>query len=461
MDNMEQQRQRAREALKDKESNAWGSDSIDGLDSAVDTEFVGYDNYEIQGEITHIIKDGRIVESACEGETAVFILDRTPFYAESGGQAADTGYLETEGIRVRVTDCKKNANGVCMHTGFVEKGITGTGINIKAYIDIEQRLATARNHTTTHLLQKALKNVLGEHVNQAGSMVSQNRLRFDFTHFAPLTKEEIKRIENDVNSRILENLPVYVEEMDINDARQRGATALFGEKYGQVVRVVSIGEYSRELCGGTHLQMTAQAGIFKITSESGIASGVRRIEALTGEAALRHFSENEDMLEKIAGALKTNPLDSLKRIESMYAELKELQKQVELLRNEIVQKSSGDILQQKREINGIGVLSVRIDRLDAEALRDTAEKLRSKIGSGVVVVGSANEEKVNFVAMATEDAVKRGIHSGNLIKEAARITGGGGGGRPDMAQAGGKDASRLDEALEAVYTEVQKQLVSS
>jgi len=441
------QKRKAREAAKRREGSAWGQEIATGMDASVKTEFTGYTETTSNSTILYILKDGELVDNVQEGDDAVVILDRTPFYAESGGQVGDTGYIRTGDGLFSVKDCKKAPDGKFLHIGTVERGLVEKGAAAVAEIDKARRLAIARNHTTTHLLHKALKKVLGGHIAQAGSFVGPDRLRFDFSHFSPMEPEEIKRVENEINEKILSALPVTVREMPVDEARRLGAVALFGEKYGNVVRVVSVGDYSMELCGGTHLTNSSQAGLVKILGESGVAAGVRRIEALTGESAIKYLNEKEEQLNAIAAALKTNPQDSLKKIEALNNELKEAEKEIERLRNKLVSSSVDDVLANAVDIKGIKAVTAKFDQMDMEALRNTGDMLKNKIGSGVVILASASENKVNFVVMATKDAVQLGIHAGNIIKEAARVAGGGGGGRPDMAQAGGRDVSKIDEAL--------------
>jgi alanyl-tRNA synthetase len=340
----------------------------------------------------------------------------------------------------------------------VEKGLIENGNRVNAKINSKDRMSTARNHTTTHLLQKALRNVLGSHVNQAGSLVEPDRLRFDFSHFSPVSAEELKKIEEEVNEKILENLTVSAEEMGIDEAKKQGATALFGEKYGNVVRVVKIGDYSMELCGGTHITSTSQAGLLKIVSESGIAAGVRRIEALTGQGAIEYLNKKEELLNEVASALKTNPQDSVKRIEALTGEINAAQKEIEQLRNKLVSGSIDYLLTKAVEIKGVKVITACFDQLDTEALRNTSDMLKNKLGSGVLVLASSTGDKVNFVVTATKDVIEKGIHSGNIVREVAKITGGGGGGRPDMAQAGGKDASKINEALQHSLKVIETQI---
>ena len=444
---MEEQKNKARMAIKNKEISAWGQDLAAGIEEDLSTEFVGYESYSSESKILYIILDGEQVDSAQKGEEVTIILDRTPFYAESGGQVADTGVIAGKDGKVRVNDCNKTGEGLYLHSGIVEEGIIEKGTPVTATIDVERRLAIARNHTVTHLLHKALRNVLGDHVTQAGSLVEPDRLRFDFRHFSAMTKEEIKQVEEEVNARILDDLEVLVREMPVDEANRIGAIALFGEKYGDIVRVVQAGEYSTELCGGTHLKSTAQAGLFKIVSEGGVAAGVRRIEALTGKGALVYYDEVEEKLENIASVLKTTPQESLRRVETISAELKAALKEIEQLKAKLASSSFDEVLDNAEDVDGVRIVTGRFDQLDMEALRNTCESLRSKAGTGVVVLASALGGKVSFVAMATKDAVARGIHCGNIVKEAAKAAGGGGGGRPDMAQAGGKDVSKIDEAL--------------
>jgi alanyl-tRNA synthetase len=455
---MSEQKRKAREAIKSKVASAWGQDLTAGLDKSLKTEFTGYDSYENEAELLYIIIEGAHVDNAQQGDEVTLILDKTPFYAESGGQVADIGFIRTRTGSVRVNDCRKTAEGLFLHLGTVEEGIIEKGTLATASIDVERRLATARNHTTTHLLQKALRNVLGEHVTQAGSYVDSERLRFDFHHFSPMTKEELKQVETEVNRKILENLTVDIREMPVDEAKKIGALALFGEKYGDVVRVVKAGDYSTELCGGTHLKQTSQAGLIKILGENGVAAGVRRIEALTGQNAIEYYCQKEEQLNEVAGALKTNPADTLRKVETINADLKAALKQIEQLKDKLVSGSFDEVLDKAEDVKGFKVVTARFDQLGMDELRNTCENLRSRIGSGVVVLASAFGGKVSFVAMATKDAVEHGAHCGSIVKEAAKAAGGGGGGRPDMAQAGGKDASLIDKALKCALEAVKTQI---
>jgi len=455
---MEKHRKIAKEDYLKKQGSAWSDDIYSTLDKNIKTEFLGYSENAAEAKVMYIIKNDQVAESATEGDEVILILDRTPFYAESGGQVGDKGVIESEEVKIKVEDCKKTEDGKYLHYGVVEKGNVKVGASVKAAIDAKRRMAIARNHTTTHLLQKALKNVLGDHVHQAGSLVEPDRLRFDFAHFTAMTPEEIAKVEKEVNDKILESIMVETMELPIDEAKRLGATALFGEKYGSIVRVVKIGDYSMEFCGGTHLKATSQAGFIKIVSESGVAAGVRRIEALTGEAALAYLHDREKLISDISTALKTSPQDSVKRIESIMTELKNAQKEIEQLRSKLVSSSLDEVLSKAIDVNGVKVVKARFDQLDMEALRNTGDTIRNKLGSGLVVLGSGYEGKVSFVVMATKDVVSKGIHSGNIIREVAKIAGGGGGGRPDMAQAGGKDISKLDEALDYSVKVVEAQL---
>lgn len=457
---MAQQRKKAREALKSKELSAWTQDVYSGLDRDVSTEFVGYDTGEARARIVYIIKDGQPVDNIQEGDEATIILDRTPFYAESGGQVGDTGLIEGADGALEVADCKKTADGKYLHTGTVKKGLLEKGEEVKAGINVKRRLAIARNHTTTHLLHRALKNVLGDHVNQAGSLVEPDRFRFDFTHFSGITPAELERIEKEVNEKILDNLKVETSEMGLDEAREQGATALFGEKYGDTVRVVRIGEYSMELCGGTHLTATSQAGLVKLVGESSIAAGVRRIEALTGESAVNYLNEKEKLLDSLAAALRATPQESVKKAEALSQELRKAEKEIEKLRAKLVSGSLDELLSKATLINGLKMVIARLDQLDMEALRNTGDTIKSRLESGVAVLGSGFGGKVSLIVAATKDAVEKGIHSGNIIRDIARAAGGGGGGRPDMAQAGGKDVSKLDEALKLAGGIIEAQLKS-
>jgi alanyl-tRNA synthetase len=456
---MAKQKKKAREATKSKEGSAWGSETDEELKNLQKTEFTGYDELKSSAKILYILVDGLSVENAQQGDDVTVVLDKTPFYAESGGQAGDKGIIETKDTVVEIIDCKKTADGKHLHVGRVTKGLLEKDAEAEATVDKIHRLSTARNHTTTHILHKALKSVLGDHVNQAGSFVGPDRLRFDFNHFSAMTDEEIKRVECIVNNIILSDLPVTAREMPADEAKKLGAIALFGEKYGDVVRVVQVGDYSTELCGGTHLKNSSQACLVKIVGESGVAAGVRRIEALTGGCAIDYLNDKDRQLDQIAATLKTKPADSLKRLENLSQELKEAQKEIEKLRSKLVSSSTEDLLSNAVDINGVKAIAARFEQMDTEALRNTGDILKTKLGeNGVVILAAENSGKVNFVVMATKAAVQKGVHSGNIVKEAAKVTGGGCGGRPDMAQAGGKDTSKIDQALSRALEVLESQI---
>jgi alanyl-tRNA synthetase len=455
---MDEEKKLARDAyLKNKGNAAWDKGGLK-FDKFSETKFVGYTKASSQTVILGIVKGDCFVKSAQEGDEVSIILGETPFYAESGGQIGDTGVIKTQNGSIKIDDCKKTHDGKFIHSGIIQSGLIEEGANAFAQIDETRRLEIARNHTTTHLLQKALKNTLGSHVNQAGSLVDGDRLRFDFNHFTAMTAEEIAKVEKEVNSVILQNLTVVSQEMKIDDAKKLGATALFGEKYGDTVRVISAGDYSIELCGGTHLTNTAQAGFVKVLSESGVASGVRRIEALTGEAAINYMNEREKILLSAASLLKTIPGEILNKIDSVYEELKAGQKEVEKLRSKLVNSNMDEVLQGAIELNGAKVVTARFDSLDLDALRNTSDIIREKLGSGVVVLASSYDEKVNFIVAVTKDLVEKKFNAGSIVREVAKIAGGGGGGRPDMAQAGGKDIGKINEALKAVENIIKQQV---
>ena len=455
---MDAQKKKARDAHNSKDTSAWADSVFDKLDKSLKTVFTGYDETSADAKILYIVRDGEIVETAQEGEEVTIITDVTPFYAESGGQVGDTGTLTTKNAKVLVKDCTRTADGKYLHTGAVESGLIETGNQGVLQIDIQRRMAICRNHTTTHLLHKALRSVLGEHVHQAGSLVEPNKLRFDFSHFSAMTQEELKKVEDMTNAAILESMEVDVREMPIDEAKKLGAMALFGEKYGNTVRVVRVQDYSVEFCGGTHLSNTAQAGLVKVLGESGVAAGVRRLEALTGEAAIRYYADREKLLNEVSQALKASPQDSLKKVETLGQELKNAERELEQLRNKLVSGEADEVLSKAVEIKGVKVVTARFDTLDIDGLRNTGDMLKNKLESGVVVLASNYADKVSFVVTATKDVLAKGVHSGNIVKEVAKVAGGGGGGRPDMAQAGGKDASKINDALKASLAVIDTQI---
>ncbi len=456
---MKAQKERARSARA--KSNYMGAAETvyNELSVELETAFAGYDVYDVaNAKIVALVTNEAVAETAQAGDTVTVFLDRTPFYAESGGQVGDQGVIKTETGVVKVTNCVKVVGGKIAHMGEVTEGLVQVGEMACASIDVELRMASSRNHSATHLLHKALRTVLGTHVEQAGSYVSADRLRFDFTHFAAMTADEIKEVERLVNDAIFASYDVHTDEMSIDEARNRGAMALFGEKYGEVVRVVDMGGYSIELCGGAHLKNTAQVGSFKILSENGVAAGVRRIEAVTGKEALKHYQAQEDEIKEICRLVKSTPDKLLSRLEQLLAEQKETAKELEKLKAKMAGGVADEMLSGKVEIGGVAVLAAEVKDMDGNALRTMGDQLKQKLGSGVVVLASGKDGKVNLMAMATDDVVKKGVHAGNIIKAAAAVCGGGGGGRPNMAQAGGKDASKIADALEKAKAVVAEQL---
>lgn len=455
---MQEQRERARAARQDTGMLAGQEVYAEIGQKMGPTEFVGYDNNSSRGVIIGLLMNNEAVLEAGAGQQIEVILDKTCFYGESGGQVGDTGFLTKGSARIRIDDTKKAFNGLIIHIGEVESGSIAFGDSVEAEIDIERRKRIARNHSATHLLHKALKEVLGNHVNQAGSLVEPDKLRFDFTHFQAVTHDDLKKIENRVNEMIMANAGIETTVSTLEEAKKAGATALFGEKYGDTVRVVRMGDYSSELCGGTHLRSTAEAGIFKILSESGIGAGLRRIEAVTGDGVIRYIAETEALLEEVSAALKTTPHELARRAEGIVRELRERDKELETLQAKLARYESQGIMDRVREIKGIRALAAQVSAPDMDGLRSMGDMLRDKLGSGVVVLGAVNEGKVNFVAMATKDLQDKGIHAGNIIREVAKVAGGGGGGRPDMAQAGGKDPGKIDAALEKAYEIIDSQI---
>ncbi len=453
------QRERARSAREENTYMGTEETVYHKLDPALTTKFIGYDTCILAGvPIAAITCEQEVVQEAAKGQDITLFVDRTPFYAESGGQKGDVGVISTSTGTVEIKDCIKVAGNKFAHIGTVTSGCISVSQEAQLSIDGEKRLATARNHSATHLLQKALREVLGNHIEQAGSHVSSERLRFDFTHFTSLTPDEVKNVERMVNEKVLANLPVAVCETTIGEARKMGAMALFGEKYGETVRVVNMGDYSVELCGGVHLQNTAQTGTFKIISETGVAAGVRRIEAVTGQNALLYYQHQEEYLKMAGALLKATPELVSKKIEALLTELKEAHKEVEKLRSKMAGSAAEDILSQKVDIEGVALITARMDELDMNGLRTMGDQLKNKLGSGVLVLASGKDGKVSFVVMATEDVLKKGIHAGNLVREVAGVTGGSGGGKPNMAQAGGKDLAKINEALQQAKEVIRQQI---
>lgn len=456
---MKQQKERAR-AARGKSTYMGAAETVyHELPVDLETSFAGYDVKEVSdAKIVALIANNEVAGVAQKGDGVSVFLSSTPCYAESGGQVGDHGTIKTAKGIVSVTDCIKVIGGKIAHVGQVIEGSVSVDEKAVVTVDWERRMATARNHSTTHLLQKALRTVLGTHVEQAGSYVSPERLRFDFTHFTALSDEEVKAVEKMVNGSIFASYEIETAEMSIEEARNKGAMALFGEKYGDVVRVVDMGGYSVELCGGAHLTNTAQAGSFKILSENGVAAGVRRIEAVTGSEALKHYQAQEDELKEISRLVKATPDKLVARVEQLMAEQKEMAKELEKLKAKMAGGAVEDILNAKMEIKGVAVLAAEVKDLDANGMRTLGDQLKNKLGSGIVVLAGGAEGKVNLMVMATDDAVAKGAHAGNIVKAAAAACGGGGGGRPNMAQAGGKDVSKIGEALEVAKETIVQQI---
>ena len=455
---MEVQRKRARESRA--VSNYMGADATvyDEIDRNITTEFDGYDKLEAVSKVTVLTTETEIVDSLMEGQKGTIFVEKTPFYATMGGQEGDTGVITTANGVFRVEDTIKLRGGKYGHVGVMESGMISNGDEVTLKVDEQERKDTCKNHSATHLLQKALKTVLGVHVEQKGSLVNPTRLRFDFAHFQAMTPEEIAETEALVNKEIQAALPVTTQIMGIEEAKKTGAMALFGEKYGDEVRVVSMGDFSVELCGGTHVANTANITLFKIVSEAGVAAGVRRIEALTGNNVIEYYRQMEENLHTIAKTLKTSPAEITEKITHLQKEVKELQSENESLKSKMAQDSLGNVMDQVVEVKGVKVLASAVDGVDMNGLRDLGDQLKEKLGEGVVVLASAKDGKVSLLAMATQGAMDKGAHAGNLIKAAAAIVGGGGGGRPNMAQAGGKNPDKIPEAIAKVAELVEGQL---
>ena len=445
---MQKQKETARSRRA--KSNYMGADVTvyEAIDPAVTSEFVGYDRLEEQSEITVLTTDTELVQALADGDMGTVIVNRTPFYATMGGQEADTGIIRTDSAEFMVEDTVKLLGGKIGHVGRVTKGMFRVGDKVTLSVNEENRLATCKNHSATHLLQKALKMVLGGHVEQAGSLVNGDRLRFDFTHFQAMTPEEIQKVEAIVNEKIAGQLPVETKVMSLEDAKKTGAMALFGEKYGETVRVVNMSEFSKEFCGGTHVNNTGAISMFKIISENGVAAGVRRLEALTGTGVIKYYSELEQNLESAAKAARTDTANLTAKIESLQEEIKALHSENESLKSKLANNSIGDVMNQVEEVNGIQILAAEVPEMDMNGLRNLGDSLKEKLNGGVVVLASAQGgDKVNLMVMADDAAVKAGVHAGNIVKAIAPKVGGGGGGRPNMAQAGGKNPDGIPEAL--------------
>jgi len=449
---MNEQRERARNARQNVNSMQTQSEVLGNIKE--ESEFIGYSHTVADAEIVAIVKDGELVDSAQEGEEVQLVLDRTPFYAESGGQIADKGTLSNDLVTASVLDVKKAPNGQNLHNVRVDSGeLTKTAV--KAKVDASERRHTIKNHTATHLLHQALKDVLGTHVNQAGSYVGPDRLRFDFSHFGQVTKEELATIEQAVNEKIWEGIEVESGYHNLQEAKDMGAMALFGEKYGDVVRVVAISDYSLELCGGIHVANTSEIGVFKIVSEGGIGAGVRRIEALTGKGAYVNMKQSEKTLDEAASLLKANPRDLLQKVETTQADIKSLQRENESLLQKIANAQSGELLESARKVGDVTVLSAKVQAKDNNQLRQMVDDLKAKFEQAVIVLGASEDGKVMLAAGVSKNIAGKDYHAGNIVKAVAEQCGGKGGGRPDMAMAGAKNPEQLDAALESVYTLVK------
>lgn len=455
---MEEQRVKARNARE--VTNYMGADATvyDEIDAAVTSEFVGYDRLTHISNITVLTTESEIVEEISEGQKGTIFVDETPFYATMGGQEGDKGVISTVNGEFTVTDTIKLLGGKIGHVGKVTKGMFEVGDSVTLEVASKERANTCKNHSATHLLQKALKTVLGSHVEQKGSLVTPDRLRFDFAHFSAMTAEELEKVEAIVNEEIAKNLPVVTEVMNIEQAKATGAMALFGEKYEEDVRVVSMGDFSKELCGGTHVSNTGNITTFKIVSEAGVAAGVRRIEALTGDGVFRYYKEVEKELAEAAKAAKSTPANLKEKIEHMQAEMKALQSEIESLKSKAAKDALGDVMNQVQEVNGVKLLATAVEDVDMNGLRELGDQLKEKVGDGVVVIASSANGKVNLIAMATDAAMAKGAHAGNLIKGIAALVGGGGGGRPNMAQAGGKNPAGIPDAIAKVAEVLAEQI---
>ena len=455
---MEVQRTTARNARK--VTNYMGADATvyDEIDPAITSEFDGYDKLELTSKVSVLTTETEIVEALSDGEIGTIIVDKTPFYATMGGQQGDKGVIKTAAGEFKVEDTIKLKGGKVGHVGKMVSGMIKAGDEVTLSVDEALRAKTCKNHSATHLLQKALREVLGTHVEQAGSFQDSERTRFDFSHFAAMTPEELAKVEEMVNAKIAESIPVVTDIMSADDAKKSGAMALFGEKYGEEVRVVSMGDFSKELCGGTHVKNTGDIVAFKILSESGVAAGVRRIEALTGENVFAYYKNIETQLEEAAKAAKATPANLVEKIEHMMAEIKSLNSEIESLKSKAAKEALGDVMDQVVEVKGVKLLATSVDGVDMNGLRDLGDQLKDKLGEGVIVLASAADGKVNLVVMATDAAMKQGAHAGNLIKAIAGKVGGGGGGRPNMAQAGGKNPAGIPDAIAEAKAALEGQL---
>ncbi|MBU3126299.1 alanine--tRNA ligase [Clostridium tagluense] len=444
---MQSQRQRARSARGHSNYMGNGENELNLIPKNIETKFNGYDKTELQSVVKVLISGEEVASELAKGSKGIIVTEVTPFYAEMGGQIFDKGIIFNDNFKAEVYDCQKNASGKIVHFALMLEGTLKTDEFVTLRVEKKRRTEIGRNHTATHMLQEALKRVLGDHVHQSGSYVDEDRLRFDFTHFSALTQEEIIKVEELVNNNIMQSYKVETNIMTIDKAKESGAIALFDEKYQDDVRVVSVGGYSKELCGGTHVRNSGEIGMFKILSEAGVAAGVRRIEAITGSNSIKYLEEKNNLIKEIASTLKCSEKDITNKLQIQLAELKDKEKEILSLKGKLAASSIDEILDDIKEVKGVKVICGVVKGIDGDALRDLADKLRDKLGDGIVVLGSATNDKVEFVAMASKSAIDSGVHCGKIIKEVAKIAGGGGGGRPDMAQAGGKLPEKLEEAI--------------
>lgn len=444
---MKEQKEKARAARK--VTNYMGADVTvyESLDPAISSEFVGFDKLVWESAVTAMTTEEAVVDALTDGENGTIIVSQTPFYGTMGGQCGDIGMIRCADGEFEVKDTVHLAGGKIGHIGRMTRGMIKNGDKVELSVNASERAATCKNHSATHLLQKALRTVLGSHVEQAGSYVDAGRLRFDFSHFSAMTQEELDKVETIVNEEIAAHLPVKTSLMTLEEAKKTGAMALFGEKYGDNVRVVRMGDFSTELCGGTHVANTGDIAVFKILSENGVAAGVRRIEAITGTGVFAYYKEVEDKLTEAARIVKATPANLSEKLTHLMAELKQLSAENESLKSKAARESLGNVMDQVKEVKGVRLLAAKADNVDMNGLRDLGDQLKEKLGEGVVVLASEKDGKVNLIAMATEEAMAKGAHAGNLIKGIAALVGGGGGGRPNMAQAGGKNPAGIPQAI--------------
>ncbi len=453
---MSEQKAAAKAARKD--GSSWDSDDVFEFEEAEATVFTGYTRLEDEAVICGIVSEGEVSAEISMGESGYIVTDKTPFYAEMGGQVGDVGIMLKDGGEAEIMNTTKTGDGIYLHKVTVKQGVFNMGDGVTLRVNEKNRAAICRNHTATHLLDKALRDVLGSHVAQAGSLVSPDRLRFDFSHFEAMTAEQIETVERIVNEKILDAIDVDVKELPIDEAKKLGAIALFGEKYGEIVRVVSVGDYSVEFCGGTHLSNTSRAGLFKIVSESGVAAGVRRIEAITGEAVLEYISKKDSIISGACTALKSSETELVHRAEGVMNEIKNMQKTAEALADKIANAKASNLMAGAKHVGDVDVFTAQNDGVSIDELKKLGDAIKEHNKNAVIVLATKFDGKITFVAMAAKEAVAKGIHAGRIIKEVTAVAGGSGGGKPDMAQGGGREADKIDNALAVVDEIVAKQL---